>query len=170
MITHRDINALARLLATGFYIGRLPIAPGTWGSLAAVFIALGAQAVAGFVAVFSITMLFFLVGIWAVGRATEEGPKDPPTIVIDEMAGQCFALWPVSLLVLLYDAPVAIMLPGATLTFVLFRVFDILKPWPIRLADAREGPFWVMFDDILAAAMAIVVLLLWYLVLPSTLL
>ena len=96
--------------------------------------------------------LFFFVGIWAssiTGRAL--GVSDHSGIVVDEIAA--------FLLVLLFTPATLIWLIVA---FVLFRIFDILKPWPISVADRRiKGGFGVMFDDLLAAIFSIVCI--WFL-------
>ena len=140
----------AHLLAFGFGAGLMPKAPGTWGTLVAFpFFALllpyGADAV------LAAALLFFVVGIWAAdvtGRAL--GVSDHGGIVIDEIA---------AFLLVLAVTPAGFA--WWAVAFLLFRVFDIVKPWPISLADRTiKGGFGVMFDDVLAAGYAIGVIYL----------
>ena len=135
---------LALWLALWFGCGRLPYAPGTWGSLAALPLAwLALQPGLGFglLAAF----LLFLAGLWATNLYVREtGRKDPPEVVIDEVAGQCLALC---------FAPPG--LAGLLAAFVLFRLFDIAKPFPIGWVERRFEAAWgVMLDDIMAAIYA----------------
>ena len=97
-------------------------------------------------------LLGFVVGVWACGRAGRAiGVSDHGALVWDEYIGQWLALLPV------LAAPLWWMLPG----FVLFRVFDIFKPWPIGWADRHfKGGFGVMLDDVLAGLAAAIVLVL----------
>ena len=135
----------AHFLAFGFGAGLMPKAPGTWGTLVALPIFALAQT-GGTIAVLMAAAFFFVIGIWAsgvTGRAL--GIADHGGIVIDEIAA--------FLLVLVFTpASFAWWLTA----FVLFRIFDIFKPWPIRWADRNiKGGFGVMFDDLLAAGFSI---------------
>jgi phosphatidylglycerophosphatase A len=132
----------AFLLSTWFGAGLLPAAPGTWGSLAALPFAWIIQSVGGPPALLLATVLVSAVGIWSstlyVNRRQVE---DPQEIVIDEVAGQ----W-----LVLLAAPPDLMFYA--IGFLVFRVFDIWKPWPARWADRRlTGGLGVMLDDLLAA-------------------
>ncbi|MBL4689959.1 MAG: phosphatidylglycerophosphatase A [Rhodospirillales bacterium] len=145
-----DIRHPAVFLATGFGAGLLPRAPGTWGSLLAVGLAWGIVQVWGPAGLAVGAALAFGVGVWVSGVCIDKyGAEDPKQVVIDEIAGQ----W----LVLLVVPP---GLADYALGFILFRVFDILKPWPVSWADRTiKGGLGVMLDDILAAVYAIIVLL-----------
>lgn len=137
------------LLATWFGAGLLPIAPGTWASLAALPLAALLAWLGGPWLVLIAAGLVFLVGIWAAGPYMAAlGVHDPTAVVIDEIAGQWLTLAFAPLDPLAYLAG-----------FFLFRVFDVLKPWPINVID-REigGAFGVMADDVLAGVYAAVVL------------
>lgn len=144
------MNGVARVLATGFGIGRIPFAPGTAASVAAlpfgiwiVFMGGNWLALAGF------AVVFFLLGVWACGvHARALGLKDPGECVLDEIAGQLVALTPL--------IPTGRMLsPGALLlAFVLFRFFDIVKPWPISRLERLPGGLGIMADDMLAGAVS----------------
>ena len=140
----------AHLIALGFGSGLVPKAPGTVGTLLGWplfwLIAAVAPDLPNRIA---LVIGAFLLGVWACGRSGRAlGVADHGGIVWDEIVA--FAL------VLLFT-PAGWQ--WAALAFALFRLFDILKPWPIRLADARlKNGFGVMFDDLLAAGYAIAVI------------
>ena len=137
----------AHLLAFGFGAGLMPRAPGTWGTLVALPIfALVRMAGGGTAAVIAAALLFFCVGVWASGVAGRAlGVSDHGGIVIDEIA---------AFLLVLACTPATF--GWWLIAFLLFRVFDVFKPWPIRWADRTiKGGFGVMFDDVLAAGFAI---------------
>jgi phosphatidylglycerophosphatase A len=131
-------------LATGGYIGRIPVGPGTFGSLLGIPIAY-AVSQTGKVAAFSAVALMILVSVWIAHLAQKQlKQKDPGCIVIDEIAGMCVAL-------------VGIPLSWSTglAGFFMFRVFDILKPPPVRQLDRHLGGGWgIVMDDVAAGAMA----------------
>ncbi|MEQ8227296.1 MAG: phosphatidylglycerophosphatase A [Rhodospirillales bacterium] len=144
----------ASLVATVFGAGLSPVAPGTVGSLVALPAAWLIHVTAGPLALLVATAAVFLVGWWAssvyVGKT---GFEDPGAVVVDEVAGQ----W-----LVLAVAPLDIWYFAAA--FVLFRLFDIAKPWPVSWADGRiKGGFGVMFDDILAGlyGAAVLLVVLW---------
>jgi len=132
--------------AFGFGSGAVPVAPGTFGTLAAVALYLLLPPMP--VLVYCLFLLLtFALGVWLCERTSRDiGVHDHGGIVWDEFVGY----WLTMLL-----AP-----PGwlwIVLGFVLFRFFDIVKPWPIRWLDANvEGGFGIMIDDVLAAIMALV--------------
>jgi len=142
----------AALLATWGGVGLLPKAPGTWGSLAALPFAWLLLQFGGWQALALATLLVAVVGTWAADRYERaQGGKDPGAIVVDEVAGQWLALVPASL------DPVTF-----ALGFVLFRAFDILKPWPVGLIDRRVGGgLGVMLDDLVAGLYVLALLLAW---------
>lgn len=141
----------AHFVAFGFGAGLLPKAPGTWGTLVAIPIYLLASAAGGVAVVVAVSLLLFAVGIWAAavtGKAL--GVADHGGVVIDEIAA--------FVLVLLFTPRGFFWM---LLAFVLFRIFDIVKPWPIRYFDRTlKGGFGVMFDDFLAAVAAIATMVL----------
>ena len=141
----------AVLIATWFGAGLLPAMPGTWGSFAALPCAWVIVHFADPVALAGAAGLLFALGCWAAGRlAAASGHEDPGFIVVDEVA----ALWLVLAL-----APLDWRAYAAA--FLLFRVFDITKPWPARAIERRvKGGFGIMLDDITAALYAVVVLLI----------
>ncbi|MFP4043025.1 MAG: phosphatidylglycerophosphatase A [Rhodosalinus sp.] len=144
-----------RAVATLFGLGYLRPGPGTWASAAALPLLWALHVLGGFAAVFLATLAVTAIGWWAVARATAEADdKDPSEIVIDELAGQWLALWPVSAGAAVSGAPVLALWPGWVAGFVLFRLFDILKPGPVGWADRRPGATGVMLDDLIAGLMA----------------
>ncbi|MUM78141.1 phosphatidylglycerophosphatase A [Pseudodesulfovibrio sp. F-1] len=144
------INTLGTALATLGPIGHFPKAPGTWGSLAAVVAAPWLFLPLPLWGRLAVLALIFAVGIWACGVAERTmGRKDPGCVIIDELFGQ----W----LTLLFFAAMPIWQLG--LAFILFRAFDILKPWPVKWAEtAFPGGLGVMADDGVAGLYALLCL------------
>ncbi len=135
----------AHLIATWGGAGLLRPAPGSWGSLAALPCADGLQAGCGPAGLTVAAIVLFAAGCWATRvYLGAVGGHDPPTVVVDEVVGQWLALLPAALDPLLYLAG-----------FAFFRGFDIIKPWPIGLAERRiPGAYGVMLDDVLAGLYA----------------
>jgi phosphatidylglycerophosphatase A len=134
-------------LAQGAYSGRAPMAPGTAGTAVGVLVYLWMRRLSPEAYVL-FCILIVLIGTWISGRAEELlGKKDHPSIVIDEIAG--------------YLVSVA-MLPETwsfiTAAFVLFRIFDIMKPYPLKRLQNLHGGVGVMLDDIGAGVYTNVVL------------
>ena len=141
-------NILSNWFSTVFKIGYLPIAPGTWGSLAALIVW---YVLVGHIS--SITLIVLIVVIFALGVYTSSiievdlSIKDPSIVVIDEWVGQ----W----IVLLY-LPKSMV--WGLVAFLLFRLFDIWKPYPISKLDNMHGGWGIMLDDVLAGIYALVVI------------
>jgi phosphatidylglycerophosphatase A len=135
----------AILLATWFGAGFLPVAPGTWASLAALPCAALLVWLGGPVLVLAAGVAVFVLGIWAADAYMQTVQvHDPSAIVIDEVVGQWVTLALLPLDPVMY-----------ALGFVLFRVLDVLKPWPANFIDrAVTGGFGVMLDDVVAGAYA----------------
>ncbi|SES68501.1 phosphatidylglycerophosphatase A family protein [Thalassotalea agarivorans] len=131
-------------LALGFGSGLAPKAPGTFGTLAAIPLVLLMAYLPAleYAAVMSVAIVF---GVYLCGKtARDVGVHDHGAIVWDEIAG---------LMVTMFMMPITWQ--SVALGFVLFRIFDILKPWPISLLDKKvHGGLGIMLDDILAGAMA----------------
>jgi phosphatidylglycerophosphatase A len=165
-------------------VGYLPLAPGTWGSLVGFgFYLLVRGALMKvlfdvalqfrlnlfhlFYAVVAFEMLvavgLTLIGVWAASRTEKmSGKKDPSKVVIDEVAGQFIALLAVPFMV--EDAWWSLIL-----AFILFRFFDIVKPYPARRLESLESGLGIMADDVVAAiyaaiGVALVVAVRWILV------
>jgi len=138
-----------QFLALGFGSGLAPSAPGTFGTLAAVplYLLIVLLPLWGQVAVITVA---FIVGVYLCQYTADAlGVHDHPAIVWDEFVG----LWITMLALPILKQPVS--WPLLLLGFVLFRFFDIVKPWPIRWLDAHvHGGFGIMIDDVLAAIFA----------------
>lgn len=137
-------------LAFGLGSGLSPKAPGTTGSLAALIFAVPLVALPLWAGILSVFLAFWL-GVYLCGATTQRlGVHDHGGIVWDEFVG----MW----MVLLF---VPFELIWWLAAFVLFRLFDVLKPWPILWLDRRVGGgFGIMIDDVLAAVYALLPLLL----------
>jgi phosphatidylglycerophosphatase A len=152
----REVFAASRvttLVATWFGAGLLPVAPGTWGSLAAIPFAHLVVTIWGVSGLIGFALAVTLVGVHAAGETARlRGIGDPPEVVVDEVAGQSIALLPVYALV----PPEATLLRigAALLAFALFRVLDVWKPGPIGALERLPGGWGVMMDDVLGGAVA----------------
>ncbi len=141
------------LLSLGFGSGLAPLAPGTWGTLVAVpcYLLLAQLSLPWYLLAVAIG---FAVGVLLCRYTSAAlGVHDHPAIVWDEFVGY----W-----ITMIAVPVAWQ--WILLGFVLFRVFDIVKPWPVKTADAKmKGGFGIMIDDVLAGlyALACMHLALW---------
>lgn len=144
----------AVLAGTVCGIGFLPVAPGTWGSLAALPIAWVVLGWAGWPVLLMLAVVVFVLGVWAADvYIAANGEEDPSEIVIDEVAAQ---------LAVLAVAPR--VLAAFAAGFVLFRIADIVKPFPAGWADRTiKGGLGAMADDVFAAvwAAAGLAILLW---------
>ena len=131
-------------LATGFYIGNIPFAPGTFGSilgLALCFVLAGLKLPLAII----FTVLFIIVAVWIANGAEKVLKKnDPGCIVIDEIAGMAVTL-----------VGLPFNLTTALIGFMIFRILDILKPFPIRSLDKRvSGGVGIVLDDVVAGIFA----------------
>lgn len=153
---------MSHLIATVFGIGRLPFAPGTWGSAAAIPMAWVIHGLGGFPVFMLATIAVTLIGWWVTAVATRGSDNhDPPEIIIDEVAGQWVALLPLS--AGLWYAGVdawTFPWPGWVAAFIFFRLFDIWKPGPVGWADRRNDALGVMLDDVIAGVFAALVVVL----------
>jgi phosphatidylglycerophosphatase A len=147
---------MAYAIATGAGAGFAPAAPGTLGAIEGVIAFVVFNAVANnaaslaprwsFALFVAINAALFMAGVWASGRACEIcALNDPSQVVIDEVSGQLIALTP---------AAAAPSLAAIMLAFLLFRLFDIFKPYPIRNLERLHGGMGVMADDALAGIYA----------------
>lgn len=147
------IKTPMQFLASGFGSGCAPVAPGTFGTAAAipVWILLSfLSPITYAIFVFAI----FVLGCYVSEKASQElGVHDHGGIVIDEFVGYFITMFLVPLSWF-----------NVLLGFILFRIFDVLKPWPIKVLDRQvKGGFGIMIDDVLAGFMALISvhLLLW---------
>jgi len=141
----------ANVIATWFGVGLLPKAPGTWGSISALPLAWLIVSYGGQLSLAGAAGFLFVIGCLAAeSYGGANGNADAPEIVVDEVAGQWLTLAVVPPELFLYFAG-----------FVLFRIADIVKPWPASLVDQKmKSGFGVMLDDVVAAAYASVFLLM----------
>lgn len=144
------ISSPSLWLATWFGTGLLRPGPGTWGSLGALPVGWLIHSAAGSVGLLAAAAILFYPGVRAAnGFMAASGEHDPGPVVVDEVVGQWLVL-------------AVIPAPGIALyalAFALFRLFDILKPWPVSWADRRIAGGWgVMVDDVLAGVYAAAVL------------
>ena len=177
--------SLSTMIATFFGIGFCQFAPGTLGSIAAfplyflvtymlIFIKGGVVSLASGDLINSLLVFFtalFFIGVWAAQQySAKTGKSDPKEIVIDEVVGQSFTIcWIIFFLpylgieILEKFINIGISEPNFVWlnllsAFILFRLFDITKPWPINYIDKKyKGGFGVMLDDVVAALFACII-------------
>ncbi|MCX6565520.1 MAG: phosphatidylglycerophosphatase A [Candidatus Aminicenantes bacterium] len=142
------MKTIAGLISTFFGAGYFPIAPGTFASLeTALIYGVAARWLP------LLPYLLILAAVFLIGTAAADSTarilkqKDPRPIVIDEVVGQGIALF--------YAPPGWEWIAGG---FFLFRVFDVFKPWPIRLLERLPGGWGIMADDVLAGVFSALVL------------
>ena len=148
------MSLLARSIATWFGCGYFPWGPGTAGSLAAVLLGLGlvwATGASGWL-IGLLGLVAAVPGMWAAGRLSRDiGRKDPSIVVVDEVVGQ----W------LTYAGAMSLTPAAWLLGFCLFRLFDIVKPFPVRSLERLPGGIGIVSDDLMAGVYA--ALTLWLL-------
>jgi phosphatidylglycerophosphatase A len=142
------MNQLILAIATGCYVGRLPMAPGTWGSAAAFvpWLFIRGFSLPIYLAVLAVV---FIVGFFTAGSAEKIiNQPDPGCIIIDEILGMLIAL------TLCPAHPAAWLI-----AFILFRIFDIFKPFPVSWFDRHiHGGIGIMMDDVVAGVYTFVCL------------
>jgi len=143
------VRSTALAIASAGYAGRFPVAPGTVGSAVGLLVWWAARAAgAGIAHELAVVVVLFALGAWAAGECERAmGVTDPGVVVIDEVMGMCLTL---------VGAPLS--WPAALAGFLLFRVFDIVKPPPARWLERLHGGWGVMADDFAAAIYAWAVL------------
>ncbi len=154
------MNSLAKAIATMGGVGFSPKAPGTVASAVAILPAWLLHWMGGFPLFAIATLIAIGAGYWATAHyiAGQSIDSDPSEVVVDELAGQWIALWPLSLGMMYSDSAAYVFpYPGWIAAFLLFRFFDILKPGPVGWADRRHGAFGIMADDIIAGIFAAII-------------
>lgn len=148
----KKLPLLPTIIGTGFGSGFWPWGPGTAGALTGMLIWYAISFMLNSTLLFAVTLscivVFTIAGTWAVRRLSPFWGSDPQKVVIDEMVG----VWVPLLAVPASDIWLALA------SFVLFRLFDILKPLGIRTLDRRKGAFYVMADDILAGVYSLIII------------
>ena len=128
-------------LATCGYVGYVPIAPGTFGSAAGLLLYLVLEHVASAPLTVTVILGLFLVGVWSGTVAERElAGTDPGQVVLDEVVGMLITL-----------AFMRVNLTGALVGFFVFRLLDVVKPWPSRRFESLHGGMGIMADDAMAA-------------------
>ena len=152
MTISTEAGRLPVLVATFFGTGLSPVAPGTVGSLAALPLAFALLHMDIVVATLIVIGLYFL-GLWSANHLEKVlGQHDAQMIVIDEVVGLCVNALLLSWWFLGAADPYLLLL----LSFLSFRLFDVVKPWPIGWIDRTVGGgFGVMIDDLVAALMGV---------------
>ena len=138
-MTRKAVACAGWLIGTGLGSGLSPLAPGTAGSLLAILIYSFAPVNENSVALYALIVVGFIVGIWATGTLISESNPDPGRAVFDEFVG----VWATCLFLPKTVAWMAV-------AFLLFRVLDVVKPWPIRRLERLHGGLGIMADDLLA--------------------
>lgn len=141
------------MIATSFGAGYLPVAPGTWGAIAAIIVwlplYLWCSATVTFWVTFAAAAVFTVAGTWASSVSERYWGKDPVIACVDETVGQWISLLPV--------------LPGCPwweilLSLALFRFFDIFKPLGIRSTERLPRGYGMMADDIVAGVYSLLII------------
>ena len=147
------MHTLILLIATGFYSGYLPKAPGTWGSLVGVLLVFLLHALSLQIYL-SVVAGLFIVGSFVAGEAEKIlDNRDPGVVVIDEIVG---------MLITMIAVPVTPL--TMALGFILFRVFDIAKPFPVNFFDQHfHGGLGIMLDDVVAGIYSLIIMQLIFL-------
>ena len=145
-----DMGLLTRIIATGGFLGYAPVAPGTVGSLGCAVLLwfLLPQVLAGaplttLLLMILSTVAFIALAVWASTRAERELGKDASPIVVDEFAGMLIAVLFLPKTLTVY-----------AVAFVLFRILDILKPFPAARAESLPGGLGIVMDDVVAGIYA----------------
>jgi len=152
----KELRSFSVWIATGLGAGFFPVAPGTAGSLVGLALviamrqtSLGSAELAVWLAV--LAAVVFAVGVWSAGKAEKAfGRIDPGQVVIDEVMGQ----------IITFIATPRISRVGLIAGFILFRIFDIIKPFPARRCERFPGGWGIMLDDGVAGLYSLVAMMI----------
>jgi len=146
---------MSAAIATIFGLGYLRPAPGTWGSLFALILAILLVEIFGIKGFVFALLSISAFGWWATSVYLKQiKTKDPSEVVIDELVGQWIAVLPIVISAFYFKLEPFDLWPGWISSFLFFRLFDILKPSLIGWADGKNGALGVMLDDIFAGIAA----------------
>lgn len=135
------MNRLALAIATCGYVGYVPVAPGTFGSAAGLAVFWAVRGVGSPVVEIGLIAALVGAGVWSATIAERQfGTIDPGPVVIDEVVGMLITL-----------ALLPVSAAGMIVGFLVFRILDIVKPWPSRRFETLPGGFGVVGDDAMAA-------------------
>jgi len=152
----KELRSLSVWIATGLGAGYFPVAPGTAGSVVGLALVLALRQTslgsAGLgISLAAMAAVVFAVGVWSAGKAEKAfGRVDPGQVVIDEVLGQ----------IITFIATPRIPWFGLIAGFILFRVFDIVKPFPARRAERFPGGWGIMLDDVVAGLYSLIALVI----------
>ena len=132
---------LGLFVATCGYLGYVPVAPGTFGSAAGLLVFAVIRWSGSTALELAVIVLVLAVGVWSASVAEKHfGGVDPAPVILDEVAGMLITL-----------ALIPVNVPGAIVGFLVFRFFDVVKPWPANRLEALHGGLGIMADDAMAA-------------------
>ncbi|MDA0733071.1 MAG: phosphatidylglycerophosphatase A [Chloroflexi bacterium] len=141
------LDKLGWMIGTGFGSGLFPIAPATAGSFVSLLIYYFLPISSDSIALYLLIVVGFLLGVWATGTLSTKADEDPSKAVWDEFVG----LWVTCLLL-----PKEIGWLAAA--FIIFRILDILKPWPARRLEGLHGGLGIMADDLMVGVYGAILL------------
>ena len=148
---------LGLFIATCGYLGYVPVAPGTFGSAAGLVVFAAVRWSGSPALELAVIILLFAVGVWSASAAERHfGGVDPAPVILDEVVGMLITL-----------AFLPVNITGAVVGFLLFRLFDVVKPWPANRLEAVHGGLGVMADDAMAGVYGNVAMRLLVVVLPA---
>ena len=135
------MKRLGLFVATCGYLGYVPLAPGTFGSAAGLAVFYAVRTTESVVVELAVIAILFAVGIWS-GTVAEDhfGGIDPGPVVMDEVVGMLITL-----------ALLNVNVTGALVGFLVFRILDVIKPWPSARFESLPGGWGIMADDGMAA-------------------
>ena len=148
---------LGLFIATCGYLGYVPVAPGTFGSAAGLVVFAAVRWSGSPALELAVIILLFAVGVWSANAAERHfGGVDPAPVILDEVVGMLITL-----------AFLPVNITGAIVGFLLFRLFDVVKPWPANRLEAVHGGLGVMADDAMAGVYGNVAMRLLVVALPA---
>jgi len=131
---------LGLFISTCGYLGYVPVAPGTFGSAAGLVVYAAIRWSGSPALEPAVIVLLFAIGVWSSGVAEKHlGGIDPGPVVVDEVVGMLITL-----------ALLPVNITGAIVGFLLFRVLDVIKPWPANRFESLHGGLGIMADDAMA--------------------
>jgi phosphatidylglycerophosphatase A len=135
-----SLRRLGVFIATCAHVGYAPVAPGTWGSAVGLLVYYVVRRQGSVPIELGVIAVILVIGLWSATEAEHHfGGIDPGPVVIDEVIGMLITL-------ALHPVNVA----GAVAGFFIFRVLDVIKPWPARRLELLPGGFGVVLDDVMA--------------------
>jgi phosphatidylglycerophosphatase A len=148
---------LGLFIATCGYLGYVPVAPGTFGSAAGLVVFAAVRWSGSPALELAVIILLFAGGVWSANVAERHfGGVDPAPVILDEVVGMLITL-----------AFLPVNITGAVVGFLLFRLFDVVKPWPANRLEAVHGGLGVMADDAMAGVYGNVAMRLLVVALPA---